>query len=557
MSPEVTAQVAALTRARGRLLAPALLGTFLFYLLADDQLGYATPGFPYVYASCAAVVLGGLTLGFMQGRIPDRWCHIASAALIWCTTSSTLATLGSNPTVGPLMLVVIQLASAGIMLHSRLLIATLVVLTGIAIPLSVAVPHVPPMMAVGALVTSAAFALFIHVLLRGATVRAFTLQVSQAQTANRLAAKLTETERLQAQLTQAQRMEAVGTLAAGLAHDMNNVLGAISNTAELLAGSARTDQGPDLRQIVAHAARGAELTRGLLAFSRRGQYRKQTVALDRVFSEALPLLRRLLPRSIEIRESLALTDVCVEGDPVHLAQIVMNLAVNAADAMKGAGVIEMRGACVPGTTRVRIEICDHARGTAAPLRAFEPFSTAEACDGLGLSVVWGLVQAHDGTIEVASDGSGTFVLELPTTTAPLAAEPLPQPPITDRLNRNTVLVVDDERAVRETTRRLLTRMGHDVLIAENGEEAVRVFKAHPEQIRFVVLDMGMPVMGGAECFARLRAHASDVPVLIATGYAEDEQVHELVAAGAWILEKPFTAAQLREQLARVVDTAAA
>jgi signal transduction histidine kinase len=446
------------------------------------------------------------------------------------------------------------------MLHTGWLLATLAGFTLAALPLVSNVAGVPPMMTIGAVLTAAAFALLIHLLMRAATVRAITLQLAEAETARTLANKLAETEALQAQLLHAQRMEAVGTLAAGLAHDMNNVLGAVSNLGELLLQSARSDQRGDLGQIIAHAARGAELTRGLLAFSRRGQYRTRTIELERMLRDLLPLLRRMLPKSIVIREQLALRGACIDADPVQLAQVITNLALNAADAMNGTGMIELTATIVDEgpPSRVRLVIRDNGPGMDAEtrLRAFEPFFTTKPLGkgtGLGLAVAWGIVQAHAGTIAIESElGQGAaFTIELPTTIARVAPEPV-RPSSAHPVVRSMVLVVDDDRAVRETTSRLLTRLGLEVVVAENGEEALRVFRAHPDQIRLVVLDMGMPVMGGAECFLRLRTQ-SDVPVLIATGYADDEQVRDAVSAGAQIIEKPFSAAQLREQVTRLID----
>jgi len=560
----VRARIAELAASRARLLAPALFFTFGFYLLADEALGYATPGLPYVWGWVAMFGIGALAITFIMRAVPERWCHVANAALLWLSANSTLVTLGHTPTAGPVLLIAVQITTAGILMHTRLVIATVIGIVCAAVPPVLDGPGRPPLMAIAALATAGAFALLFHHLVYSATVSAVRLQVAEADTARALATKLEEAESLHEQLLHAQRMEAVGTLAAGLAHDMNNVLGSITNLAELLSHGAASEQRDDLAQIVAHAGRGGELTRGLLAFSRRGQYRKRVVAVEGMLDDTLKLLRRMLPKSIEIRDERAFGDACIEGDPVQLAQVIANLALNAADAMNGTGVITIRVRAVRSAIApaVRIDVVDtgHGMDTATQARVFEPFFTTKPLgkgSGLGLAVAWGIVQAHHGRIELQSAvGYGTtFTIHIPTTSArPTAEQPAIAPP--PPLARHLVLVADDEPAIRESTRRRRTRWGLDVGAPKDGEDALGVFAERRDEIRLVVLDMGMPVMGGAQCFARIR-ETSDVPVLIATGYADDEQVREVVAAGAMLLEKPYTAASLREQVTSVLDLAPA
>jgi signal transduction histidine kinase len=534
-------------RDRAQVIAPALFVTFVFYILADSILGYATPGFPYVFAWCSAVVLGALACAFALRRIPDRFVHVASAALLWCTTSSTLVTLSVTPVPGPVLLLTIQIVGAGVLLHTRFVIISLVAIVGMAIPLAIAVPGMPASMTAASIVTAALFALLIHRSLLAAALRAEK--------------QMEERANLHEQLLHAQRMEAVGTLAAGVAHDMNNVLASISNVATLLVDTATREQRPELTQIVEQASRGAQLTRGLLAFSRKGQYRKEPLDFADHMRKILPLLRRTLPKSVELRDELALASARVEGDSVHLSQVVVNLALNAADAMQGAGTLVIRASVANRTGRehVVLQMTDtgHGMDAATRLRVFEPFFTTKPLgqgSGLGLSIVWGIVQAHGGTIEVQSEvGVGTtFTVCLPTTQAALAAGP-PAESAEPQVQRNTVLVVDDETLVRESTCRLLSRMGLDVVAASNGIEALAVFDEHRERIRVVVLDMGMPGMGGGECFAKLRER-SDVPVLIATGYAADDKMRELFEAGARIMEKPYAAADLRREVTDLLES---
>jgi CheY-like chemotaxis protein len=236
----------------------------------------------------------------------------------------------------------------------------------------------------------------------------------------------------------------------------------------------------------------------------------------------------------------------------------MNLAVNAADAMTGTGTLTITTEPVelPTGSVVRLRVRDTGCGMddATRARVFEPFFTTKPLGngtGLGLSTVWGVVTSHGGTISVASAvGVGTvFTIEFPRTLA------LPPPPPASVIDvqpaRATVLVVDDEPLVRSGTRRILERRGLAVLEASNGEEALAVFRAHAASIGLVILDMGMPVMGGAECFAKLR-EVADVPVLIATGYAEDTAAQALIARGATLIEKPFASAALARDVARLL-----
>jgi signal transduction histidine kinase len=544
---EVRARISALMRDRGQVIAPALFVTFVFYIVADGVLGYATPGFPYVFAWCSAVVLGALACAFALRRIPERFVHVASAALLWCTASSTLVTLSETPVPGPVLLLTIQIAGAGVLLHTGLVIVSLVAIVGVAIPLAIAVPGMPASMSAASIVTAALFALLIHRSLLAAALRAEK--------------QMEERAHLHEQLLHAQRMEAVGTLAAGVAHDMNNVLASISNVATLLVDAANREQRPELTQIVEQASRGAQLTRGLLAFSRKGQYRKEPLDFADQMRKILPLLRRTLPKSVELRDEITLGHARVDGDSVHLGQVVVNLALNAADAMHGAGTLVIRASVGDrgGREHVVLQMTDtgHGMDAATRLRVFEPFFTTKPLgqgSGLGLSIVWGIVQAHGGTIEVQSevDAGTTFTVCLPTTQAPIAVGP-PADSAPPKVRRNTVLVVDDEALVRESTCRLLSRMGLDVMAASNGIEALALFDEHRERIRVVVLDMGMPGMGGGECFAKLRER-SDVPVLIATGYAADDKMRELFEAGARIMEKPYAAADLRREVTDLLES---
>jgi CheY-like chemotaxis protein len=250
--------------------------------------------------------------------------------------------------------------------------------------------------------------------------------------------------------------------------------------------------------------------------------------------------------------------VCVEADPTHIEQVLVNLAVNGNDAMNGAGTLVLAGDVIEGFARLRVQDTGCGMDEATRQRVFEPFFTTKGVGkgtGLGLSTVWGIVQAHGGTISVESEpGKGaTFTVLLPLSQARPVGLSRPLTPTESWALEGVVLVVDDEPALRRASTRALECMGIRVYAAANGEAALELFAAHPE-IELVLLGMAMPGMGGAECFARMRAQRN-VAVLVATGYAVDHEAQQLVAKGASVLEKPFTTAQLRSEVTRLLARA--
>jgi CheY-like chemotaxis protein len=234
----------------------------------------------------------------------------------------------------------------------------------------------------------------------------------------------------------------------------------------------------------------------------------------------------------------------------------VNLAVNAADAMDGSGTLAIVGDVVGERARLRVTDTGKGMDEATRRRVFEPFFTTKELgrgSGLGLSTVWGIVQAHGGTIDVESaPGRGTtFTVWLPIVDG--APKPAPKRATARPVSAvRRVLVVDDEVAVRTSTQRLLERIGIEVAVAVDGNDALRIYDAEAGAFDAIVLDMGMPGMGGAECFRHLRERG-DVPVLIATGYADDRAVQALVEAGAALIEKPYGAEDLRRQVLRMFE----
>jgi PAS domain S-box-containing protein len=382
--------------------------------------------------------------------------------------------------------------------------------------------------------------------------------------------------RSEEQLRQAQKMEAVGQLAGGIAHDFNNLLTAILSYCELLLEEIR--QGDpirgDIEQIRQAGQRAAGLTRQLLAFSRRQVLQPKVLSLNLVVESTEGMLRRLIGADIglEIRSEPALWHVL--ADPGQIEQVLVNLVVNARDAMPRGGRIlvatsnlELRADSLmrangvrPGAyvallvrdTGVGIDPAHHAR-------IFEPFFTTKEPGkgtGLGLSTVYGIVQQSGGhvTVESAPGEGATFTLLLPRH---LGGEPATASKVDRRRlpgGTETLLLVEDEAAVRSSARRLLERQGYTVLEARHGGDALRIVEESGRQIDLVVTDLVMPEMGGKELAERLRAHRPGLKVLFMSGYTE-----KVIAAGGIMppntgfVEKPFTVEQLMRRLREILD----
>lgn len=384
---------------------------------------------------------------------------------------------------------------------------------------------------------------------------------------------------LQTQLQQAQKMEALGSLAGGIAHDMNNILAAVMGFAALLVDQLEpgSDEKQDAQEIITAAGRGGALTRSLLALSRRHELSKQEVRLNEVVREVLGILERTIEKTIDIQSDLAEDLALVDGDPNQLSQTLLNLCINAAHAMEGGGLLTIctrnrmlkpaeaaELARVSAGAVVELQVKDTGVGIPAELldRVVEPFFTTKGVErgsGLGLAMVYSTVKAHEGNLSFASQpGRGTTVTVLlparsegaPSDRPLDAAQPLTLP------GRPTVLLIDDEEQLRKVGKRLLSLAGCEVLVADNGKQGLQVLQAHLDTIDLVILDMRMPVMDGPTCYAGIRALTATLPVLIATGFAEAGDTEEILAQGAvGVLHKPYTVEQLVEATRRAIHGA--
>ena len=381
-----------------------------------------------------------------------------------------------------------------------------------------------------------------------------------------------ERERLSSALRQSEKLSAVGQLAGGVAHDFNNQLTAVLGGAEHLVETL-TDPAQRLiaQDILVAATRSAELTRKLLAFARKGQMQRTPVDLHALIGEVTSVLARSIDRRITVETRLLAPRARVQGDPTSLQSAILNLALNARDAMPEGGrlLLETAEAMVsaadaatlfelpPGEYLV-MAVSDNGTGMTKETQArlFEPFFTTKPLGrgtGMGLASVYGTVRAHAGTVNVYSElGKGsTFRLYLPL--AEVGAAPkgrsLEALPV---LPTRRVLVVDDEPLVREQLARALTELGHIVTTVTGGRAALERLQQDPAACDLVVLDVVMPDLGGRETFRLLRACRPDLRVVVTSGFALDGDIQAILDEGARaFLQKPF----LRAALARAVAEA--
>ena len=369
-------------------------------------------------------------------------------------------------------------------------------------------------------------------------------------------------EQLEAQLRQAQKMQAVGQLAAGVAHDFNNLLTAIRGYGELLHASL-ADGDPradDAEEIVRAAERGSELTRRLLAFSRRERVEPALLDAGELVGGLEALLRQSLGAAIELRLECEPQLPPVLADPHELEQVLLNLAANARDAMPGGGRLSIT---VSGSRKgeVAIEVADTGEGMSEEIRAraFEPFFTTKERGrgtGLGLATVWGIVEQAGGTVELASEpGAGTRV----TVLLPARPGELPEPrggedapAVTG--GRGTILLVEDEDAVRALAQRILAAGGYEVLVAADAVEALELAGTHGGAIDLLLTDLVLPGLPGVELAERLTRRRPGIRVLGMSGYAGDEiEAGSAAPGGLPVLAKPFTGAELLARVAVALD----
>ncbi|MGD9159307.1 MAG: response regulator [Desulfobacteraceae bacterium] len=385
-----------------------------------------------------------------------------------------------------------------------------------------------------------------------------------------------EKRNMEQHLQQAQKMESIGTLAGGISHDFNNSLQAIIGYTQILIMD-KTEDNPEytkLASIERAAKRASELTQQLLAFSRKVESKMKPVDLNKEVKEVKNLLERTIPKMIEIEPELEKNLQIVNADPSQIEQIMMNLAVNARDAIGEEGKIIIRTentvlsendcknlpGLVPGNYAV-LSMTDNGKGMTKEEseRIFEPFFTTKAAGkgtGLGLSMVYGLVTKHNGHVACTSEqGVGTtFRIYLPAINQVV-------PETADKKEKDipsggteTVLIVDDEPFVRELGEQILSKFGYNVIAASDGETALEIYFQDKEKISLVILDLIMPGMGGKRCLDEFIKKDPEVKVIIASGYSPDGDAKSAMDSGAkGFISKPYNVKNMLSEVRGVLD----
>jgi PAS domain S-box-containing protein len=369
-----------------------------------------------------------------------------------------------------------------------------------------------------------------------------------------------------------QRLEAIGRLAGGIAHDFNNILAGILGYAQLiqLDSSASPSIIENANSILTTGERAADLVKQLLSVARKGKLKSIPLDIHSSIEETLNIFRQTMASNITIKTQLNASRSIIRGDPSQMIQMLLNIAVNAKDAMPDGGIFNI------STDNLLLSQEDHAQfpdltsslyilislrdtGVGIPKEVFpslfEPFFTTKVLNkgtGLGLAVVWGIVKNHEGTIKVESElGKGTcFTIFLPVSSENEQSIQIKKDTGLIR-GSGTILLVDDESFIRQTGSILLNQLGYNVLTAKNGFEAIEIYQSKGKSIDIVVLDMIMPEMDGKKCFLQLKAINPDIKVIIATGYSLDHQINELYQQGSCeYISKPFRIEQLSQLIAK-------
>ncbi len=393
---------------------------------------------------------------------------------------------------------------------------------------------------------------------------------------------MTEKILLEQQLQQAQKIRAIGMLAGGIAHDFNNILSSILGYVSML--KERLSSNPELEAetkralaiIESSAERGAELTRQLLGFAMKGKFTPRVVDLNELVKENIEMVKRTIGKNITVTGQFDEDLPCIKADPSQITQVLMNLCINARDAMPDGGELTIqtkKNPSIPFEFKNSFKNCKHGvvllsvRDTGVGMeeevlsRAFEPFFTTKEPGkgtGLGLSTVYGIIKNHGGEIQIESrPGKGTEVKIYLPATGERAVEEKPEVALARDEDREmlNIMVVDDEVFVREFLTEAIKSFGHRVIECSSGAEALSVYEEEDERIDLVILDMLMPGMDGKETMSRLKKKDPGVKVIIASGYLPDEDAEELAKMGVdALLRKPFRIEELRKAIEQVKET---
>jgi two-component system CheB/CheR fusion protein len=386
--------------------------------------------------------------------------------------------------------------------------------------------------------------------------------------ASQIARDITERKMLEEQLLQTQKLESLGVLAGGLAHDFNNLLTGIMGNASLAMEDVRSDERLRVRivEILSASERAALLIRQMLAYAGKGRFIVKPLDLSVQVQEIVPLLRTSMPRLVQLDLRLAADLPRVEADPSQIHQLIMNLAINGAEAIgeqPGTVTIATSARETNSEWQVVLEVSDTGCGMDddTKSRIFDPFFTTKFTGrGLGLAAVMGIIRAHNGTISVdTAPGRGTRCrVILPAAPAAVAAEQEAESPgglrsSSELRGYGNVLVVDDEELICNMARFTLEQCGYAIEVASDGRLAVEAFEKRPHEYAAVLLDLTMPVMDGEEALRRIQEIRPDVPVVLSSGYTESEAMRRFRHRGlAGFLQKPYTATALARKIKQAV-----
>jgi PAS domain S-box-containing protein len=388
-----------------------------------------------------------------------------------------------------------------------------------------------------------------------------------------LASDITEKKRLETQMLRAQRMESIGTLAGGIAHDLNNILAPIVVSIDILKRTVVDSLGKKtLTAIESSARRGADMVKQVLTFARGIQGERVKMRVEHVIAEVVRLIEETFPRSIEVHNEVPRKLWPIVGDATQIHQVFMNLCVNARDAMEKGGVLTLRAqnalvneefargmlGVMPGPY-VHFQVTDTGVGIPETIREkiFEPFFTTKEVGkgtGLGLSTTLGIVKSHGGflTLDTAPGRGTTFHIFFPADVAEEEQAAKPKVEALSEGNDELILVVDDESALRDVASSTLESHRYRAVVAEDGARALEIFRERHDEIRLVVTDMMMPRVGGAELIREVRAIEPQARIIIMTGMRIPDDIRiEDIQSVEGVLQKPFTS----EDLLRVVHEA--
>ena len=378
--------------------------------------------------------------------------------------------------------------------------------------------------------------------------------------------------RLEAQLQHAKRMESIGTLAGGIAHNFNNLLMGIQGNASmvLLDIDSSNPRQKNLKNIERLVENGAKLTAQLIGYAREGSYEVKPISLNQLVKETSDTFG-MTKKEVSVHQELSEKLYAIKADQGQIEQVLLNLYVNAADAMPEGGDLFLKTMNVTDKdvtgkpykvqsgNYVLLTVRDTGIGMDKETREriFEPFFTTKGLasgTGLGMASAYGIIKGHGGYIDVDSEvGEGThFSIYLPATEKVIEKKKV----LSDELvkGKGTVLLVDDEEMVLEAGKELLNHLGYEVLLAENGREALELYKKNQDKIDLVLLDMVMPVMGGGEAFDRMKEINTNVKVLLSSGYSLEGEAKEILKRGCdAFIQKPFKIEQLSQKMRGVLD----